>query len=253
MSITSLDTYQLNTTEHFRKQLLDKFDESEAEELVENGTVKFRKHPRNPSRLQYQFVHQTETKESEVSDKVSGVATVETDQHSRAAIESRFRVKKHLDSSSEDESGQPSKRKKIEGPKGKKPTKELKEPNEPAAPKLKLSDECINETGDDDGMLSLHKKLISKLDGQVLQAKSLMTGFKGTMYATLKKVKDIEACITFAQTCKQQQEDAVVQEKPNKKTLVKGWECSKDLHKEIQAMEKIRDFDTASTSKYSAK
>ncbi|CAE8618724.1 unnamed protein product [Polarella glacialis] len=46
-----------------KKELMDEYDESEAEELIENGFIQWRKHPANPQTLQFKRAHCTELHE----------------------------------------------------------------------------------------------------------------------------------------------------------------------------------------------
>ena len=53
-----------------RKQLLDMFDESEAEEQIELGILQWRDHPQNPDRMQFRKVRTVETEALEAAKKV---------------------------------------------------------------------------------------------------------------------------------------------------------------------------------------
>ena len=70
-----------------RKELLSKFDESEAEELVEKGAIKMRKHPDNSKRFQYRVVTETSATERSVDDKFTTTATTGIDQQTRVNVE----------------------------------------------------------------------------------------------------------------------------------------------------------------------
>jgi len=58
-----------------KKQILDEFSESEAEEMIHNGALEYRKNPLNPKRLQFRRVTVVEEDEWKKSHHTSVFAT----------------------------------------------------------------------------------------------------------------------------------------------------------------------------------
>jgi hypothetical protein len=62
--------YSKEATWMSRKQLLDVYDESEAEEMLENGSLTYRTHPKNPKRIQFRVEQEKTSDYWEFNEKI---------------------------------------------------------------------------------------------------------------------------------------------------------------------------------------
>lgn len=178
-----------------RKQLLAEFDESEAEELVEQGVLAVRKHPDNPSRLQYRRKKEFEVESREKSRKFIVATNMETDRQKAAWAVSQLR-KGSLrrkseafedESDDDDELG-------LAVPKKGEPKKKA-EPKDPSKQKLKLDEAGLDSIADGDAetINDMAKKLSSYMHIALNSLKSQALLFQQTMYATPAKTKEVKA------------------------------------------------------------
>ena len=202
-----------------KKQLLEVYDESEAEELIEAGHLQWRKHPANPKRLQFRKVKETETKQLQTNQKLSihGTEKFEGDkyqgcvknleQHAmvkdggKQAFKDMKGGKVKLSSLLQGAGGEGSDDEEDESKKkGKKRPLVLKDKDpgdgdkEPA-PQVKkgvVEPAMITELA---GGLASSKALLAAMDKQLVTAKSLLEVFKGSSFSNPKKQHSVLALI----------------------------------------------------------
>lgn len=77
-----------------RKQLLDIYDESEAEEMLENGSLQYRSNPKNDKRIQFRVEQDKDTQYFNSSESVDlrGANNLAVSQHAFASSKMRDRV-----------------------------------------------------------------------------------------------------------------------------------------------------------------
>ena len=77
-----------------RKQLLDVYDESEAEEMLENGSLQYRANPKNDKRIQFRVEQEKASEFFKYDEKVNlrGSNSLSANQHALASTKMRERV-----------------------------------------------------------------------------------------------------------------------------------------------------------------
>ena len=77
-----------------RKQLLDVYDESEAEEMLENGSLQYRANPKNDKRIQFRVEQEKASEFFKYDEKVNlrGSNNLSVSQHALASTKMRERV-----------------------------------------------------------------------------------------------------------------------------------------------------------------
>lgn len=243
-----------------RKKLLADIDESEAEEMIQDGTLLVRKNPLNPRRLQYKSVTTTETEEQVKVKRISGVSNLEVTGDKMVGVMNKINNlkirggKQKVFSESSDEEELPGKknRKDVVGGIPKDP----KEPKDPAKKKIKLDQQSIDaiEEDDDEAVHELSQKLSSNMNSVVLSIKSLKLQFEHTMYATPAKLKDINNLIGQCENAKKKIDLVLVKNSATLKILKGAWDVYTATKSELSKLERIVQMEeTCSTTRYSAK
>ena len=236
-----------------RKKLLLEIDESEAEEMIEDGTLLVRKNPINHRRLQYKRITTKECDETTKSRKTSGHSSVEVNAEKMTGIMNKLsqmdmkRVRGCADSSEEEGI--------VKNAKPRKEPKKLDDPKEPKEKKAKLDQKTIEslEETDEDAILELTQKLSASMNTVSLTIKNIKIQFEGTMYATPAKVKSLKTIIEQCDAAKKKVDHAVVVNKVTLKLLRTSWETFCQTKIELQKLEKIAQMedDVASTKAWS--
>ena len=105
-----------------RKKLLADLDESEAEEMIQDGTLLVRKNPLNPRRLQYKSATTKETEEQVKVKRLSGVSNLEIEGDKMVGVMNKMShlklkaVKNKVFSGSSDEEEMPVKKTRKDPP-----------------------------------------------------------------------------------------------------------------------------------------
>ena len=237
-----------------RKKLLADVDESEAEEMIQDGTLLVRKNPLNPRRLQYKSVTTTETEEQVKVKRISGVSNLEIEGDKMVGVMNKMNhlklkagKQKVFSDSSEEEEMPAKKNRGIANP---------KEPKDPAKKKVKLDQQSIDaiEEDDEDTVHELTQKLSSNMNTVVLSIKSLKLQFEHTMYATPAKVKDINNLIGQCENAKKKIDLVLVKNSASLKILKGAWDVYSATKSELSKLERIVHMEeTCSTTKYSVK
>lgn len=241
-----------------RKKLLMDIDESEAEEMIEDGTLLVRKNPQNPRRLQYKKVVTREVEEMTKTRKISGFSNIEVTADKMTGIMNKLQQtalsKDKLfggcAGSSDDEDL-------VKVPKARKTPKDPKDPQEPKEPgkkKLKLDQPTVDslDAEDEEGLMELTQKLSASMNAVSLAIKSFKIQFETTMYATPAKIKELKSLIDQCDSAKKKVDAAVVKGNVTVKAFKTSWEIYCVTKTELQKLEKIVAMDdVASTAKYS--
>ena len=240
-----------------RNKLLADVDESEEEEMIQDGTLLVRKNPLNPRRLQYKSVTKTETEEQVKVKRLSGVSNLEIAGDKMVGVMNKMnhlklKAGKHkVFSDSSDEEEMPAKKNRKD------PAIVIsKDPKDPAKKKVKLDQQSIDaiEQDDEDTVHDLTQKLSSNMNSVVLSIKSLKLQFEHTMYATPAKVKDINNLIGQCENAKKKIDLVLVNNSASLKILKGAWEVYCATKSELSKLEKIVQMEeTCSTTKYSVK
>ncbi len=240
-----------------RKKLLLDFDESEAEEMIEDGTLLVRKNPLNPRRLQHKKVVTKQVEEMTRTRKISGISNMEVSSDKMNGIMNKLgqsalkdkMFKGGADSSEDEDIMKVSKMRKAP-----KELKDLQDHKEPGKKKLKLDQQTVEALGEDDeeGLMELTQKLSASMNSASLSIKSLKMQFETTMYATPAKVKELKSLIDQCDNAKKKVDAAVVKNNVTAKVFKASWEIYCVTKIELQKLEKIVAMDeVASTARYS--
>ena len=238
-----------------RKQLLDLYEESEAEEMLETGALQYRKHPKNPKRMQFKFerakkrhmIRSTEalalrSKQDLDKDRAALAGTkmaaiqlkVATGNQKMDKLGLRHLLREHDD---EEENPEPPKKKQ--------------------ASRVLRPEKAQTELGEEEDIdVSKLLKEASKCKTQEQELKVQLEDFKSSVYATKAKCKGYNEALEKLQS---------VQTKLDPRKLMKlseqalkavadevatALQTAKDHIKEIK---KLKQLESGSTKAYSTK
>ena len=248
--------YSKEATWMSRKQLLDVYDESEAEEMLENGSLTYRTHPNNPKRIQFRVEQEKTTDYWEFNERINlqGSNELSASQHALASSKMRERLfdaapEKALkmglrdllkrDAEGDDEStGRPSLKHKRKGIKALAPgpvDEEEEDPDDDAEPDLK------------DAVL---KKSIAckKLENELKQG---LQEFKSSPYASKTKVGEHTQKLQALQKTQTQLDAAKIAKMPDAKLKKLDKDVTQtltDAKSSVQELKKLKKLDTGTVA-----
>ena len=248
--------YSKEATWMSRKQLLDVYDESEAEEMLENGSLTYRTHPNNPKRIQFRVEQEKTTDYWEFNERINlqGSNELSASQHALASSKMReslfgaapekalkmgLRDLLKRDAEGDDEStGRPSLKHKRKGIKALAPgpvDEEEEDPDDDAEPDLK------------DAVL---KKSITckKLENELKQG---LQEFKSSPYASKTKVGEHTQKLQALQKTQTQLDAAKIAKMPDAKLKKLDKDVTQTLtnaKSSVQELKKLKKLGTGTVA-----
>jgi hypothetical protein len=240
-----------------KKKILEDYDESEVEEMLQNGSLEYRKNPLNPKRFQYKKIEIKRAKQmsSEKAMSVRGKKTIDDDNtwgRLSKAFDNVNLDSKILKGSSkkafsilgvadaeedESEDDENAKKKPIKGPKGPKPDgSETKDKNYAEMDLAQLHKEA--------------RSLISSVTKSIVDGKQNISAFKQCAFGTAAKVKEASSAVAACEKSLKLLHDLVLNssgtEKKTRQALTLAAAAHKDLKAVIANMKKCLKMDTGS-------
>lgn len=251
-----------------KRQLLTEMDESEVDEMLELGTLEFKKNPLNPKRLLFKKTRVLKTKKVDSIKKISN--------HGSKKIEDEHqwsKLNKQLDNVNMDPKLLKKDSKKIFSSLGcaepsesesENPTVQVKKKVMVRKPLSTSSGHILDKEG---GSTSSTKKdpmamtveeceafaktLGTQMEKNLVTLKSLLPQFKKTMFGTALKVKQIATLIEEAEAVKAKVNGIVIAQtkslKQSREILVQAIEQNNSVKEQMSNLSKIVKMDAAST------
>jgi hypothetical protein len=235
--------------------LLELYEESEAEEMLETGAVQYRKHPKNPKRLQFKFERSKKKHSIRASENLTIQSKQELDKDraalagtKMAAIQERVATGTHKmekfglrhlfrENDNEEENPEPAKKKASKG--------------------ILRPEKAVTELGPEEDIdVSKLLKEAAKCKTQEQELKVQLEDFKASVYATTTKCKGYNETLEKLQS---------VQTKLDPRKLMKLSEQNlkafadevvqvlQTAKEHISEIKKLKKLESGSTKAYSTK